>query len=138
PLTSNQRSCRQCTLLTTTGQRTKMRFQIATANVKVLGTVSNAMEDLSLPGALACETDHPLAPPAVTYNKTATLPAGQTAVSVGDELTYTLTATVSETQLTRALVLTDTLGTRLDLDTVTPVAPFTCKGANPLEWTLPA
>src|SRR5690606_16801407 len=46
--------------------------------------------------------------------------------------------TVSESQLVTDLVLTDTLGTGLDLGTVTPVAPFTCNSANPLACTLPA
>src|SRR5690606_3823871 len=82
-----------------------------------------------------CDIETPVEEPSVTYNKTADT-AGP--VSVGDTITYTLTATVSESQLVTDLVLTDTLGTGLDLGTVTPVAPFTCNSANPLACTLPA
>src|SRR5690606_40078432 len=55
-----------------------------------------------------------------------------------DVSNYALTATVTNSKLTADLVLTDTLGTGLDLGTVTPVAPFTCNSANPLVCTLPA
>src|SRR5690606_11230628 len=59
-------------------------------------------------------------------------------VSVGDTITYTLTATVSESQLVTDLVLTSTLGTALELGSRTQLAPVTCNSANPLACTLPA
>src|SRR5690606_6354723 len=82
-----------------------------------------------------CDIEVPVADPSVTYNKTAGAAGTE---RVGDTITYTLTATESESQLVAELVLTDTLGTGLDLGTVTPVAPFTCNSANPLACTLPA
>ncbi|MBC6906291.1 isopeptide-forming domain-containing fimbrial protein, partial [Saccharophagus sp. K07] len=114
-----------------------------TVDVGATDSVSNSVEP-NVGTCDDCKTDHPLAPPAVTYNKTATLPAGQTAVSVGDVITYTLTATVSESQLTSALVLTDTLGTGLTFGAVgtqtstdpANATPFTCTGS--LSCTLPA
>src|SRR5690606_13733725 len=106
----------------------------ATVDADATGSVSNNVVP-STGTCAACSTTHPIAPPSVTYNKTADT-AGP--VSVGDTITYTLTATVSESQLVTDLVLTDTLGTGLDLGTVTPVAPFTCNSANPLACTLPA
>src|SRR5690606_39678603 len=63
-------------------------------------------------------------------------PAGP--VSVGDTITYTLTAAVDDAQQVAALLLSDPLGTGLTLGTVTANAPFTCNAANPLECTLPA
>src|SRR5690606_10165247 len=69
----------------------------------------------------------------VAYNRTADT-AGP--VSVGDTITYTLTATVSESQLVADLVLTDTLGTGLTFGSVTNAGDFTCTGS--LSCTLPA
>src|SRR5690606_27093266 len=79
----------------------------------------------------------PVADPTVTYNKAADT-AGP--VSVGDAITYTLTATVSASQLTTDLVLTDTLGTGLTFGTVTAAGDFTpdTSGAPVLTLTLPA
>src|SRR5690606_37926259 len=107
----------------------------ATVIAAALGTVNNAVVGNQGDCEVDCDIETPVEEPSVTYNKTADT-AGP--ASVGDTITYTLTATVSESQLVTDLVLTDTLGTGLDLGTVTPVAPFTCNSANPLACTLPA
>ncbi len=79
-----------------------------TVDVDATDSVSNSVEP-NVGTCDDCETDHPLAPPAVTYAKTADT-AGP--VSVGDVITYTLTATVTNSQLVTDLVLTDTLAGR--------------------------
>src|SRR5690606_6267744 len=80
-----------------------------------------------------CDKEEPGADPSGSYNKTADT-AGP--VSVGDTITYTLTATVSDSQLVADLVLTDTLGTGLTFGSVTNAGVFTCTGS--LSCTLPA
>src|SRR5690606_11713518 len=102
----------------------------ATVNAAAVGTVNNAVVGNQGDCEVDCDIETPVEEPSVTYNKTADT-AGP--VSVGDTITYTLTATVSESQLVTDLVLTDTLGTGLDLGTVTPVAPFTCDRKSVVE-----
>src|SRR5690606_23117269 len=80
-----------------------------------------------------CDVDVPVTDPSVTYNKSADT-AGP--VSVGDVITYTLTATVTNSQLVTDLVLTDTLGVGLTFGSVTNAGAFTCTGS--LSCTLPA
>src|SRR5690606_6971039 len=82
-------------------------------------------------------TDTPVTAPAVTYAKSAST-AGP--VAVGDTITYTLTATVTNSQLTSDLVLTDTLGTGLTFGSVTAAGAYTANtaGAPVLTFTLPA
>src|SRR5690606_27487880 len=104
-------------------------------NDQAVGTVANAVVGNQGTCDVDCDIEVPVADPSVTYNKTADT-AGP--VSVGDTSSYTLTATVSESQLVAELVLNDAVGTGLALGTVTPVAPFTCNSANPLACTLPA
>src|SRR5690606_37722476 len=94
----------------------------ATVNDQARGQVSNAVVGDQGTCAVDCDIDVPVADPTVTYNKAADT-AGP--VSVGDALTYTLTATVSGSQLTTDLVLTDTLGTGLTFGTVTAAGDFT-------------
>ncbi|WP_142122797.1 isopeptide-forming domain-containing fimbrial protein, partial [Pseudoxanthomonas sp. 3HH-4] len=87
----------------------------------------------------ACTTtiDTPVENPVVTYSKSVVLPSGQTEVSVGDTLAYTVSVTVANAPVTEPLTLTDTLGTGLDLGTVS-AGMFSCSGANPLVCTLSA
>src|SRR5690606_29035855 len=124
-----------CTLPAGTVPGTYTVTYTATVNDQAVGTVANAVVGNQGTCDVDCDIEVPVADPSVTYNKTADT-AGP--VSVGDTITYTLTATVSESQLVADLVLTDTLGTGLDLGTVTPVAPFACPSSNPLACTLPA
>ncbi|WP_334179674.1 OmpA family protein, partial [Pseudoxanthomonas sp.] len=87
----------------------------------------------------ACTTtiDTPVDNPALTYTKSVILPVGQTEVSVGDTLTYTLQVQVSDAATTAPVTLTDTLGTGLTLANVTAGA-FSCGNGNPLVCTLPS
>ncbi|WP_292052345.1 isopeptide-forming domain-containing fimbrial protein [Brevundimonas sp. UBA5866] len=82
-----------------------------------------------------CTIEIPLSDPSVTYTKSANT-AGP--VKVGDTITYTLTAEVTNSQLTQVFTLTDTLGTGLDFGAVTSAGAFTCNATNPLVCTLPA
>ncbi|MEJ2791568.1 MULTISPECIES: isopeptide-forming domain-containing fimbrial protein, partial [unclassified Pseudoxanthomonas] len=95
--------------------------------------------DPGCPAQPRCENGvtTPVLAPVVTYAKTA-IPTGP--VAVGDTITYTLTATVSSSQLTSALVLTDTLGTGLTFGSVTNAGAYTANtaGAPVLTFTLPA
>src|SRR5690606_35937911 len=87
--------------------------------------------------AVDCDIDVPVANGRATCRERADT-AGP--VAVGDANTYTLTATVSASQLTTDLVLTDTLGTGLTFGTVTAAGDFTpdTSGAPVLTFTLPA
>src|SRR5690606_26066936 len=72
--------------------------------------------------------------PAITYSKS----TNATNASVGDVISYTLTARVLHSPTNEILTLTDTLGTGLDFTAVTSAGTFTCNAANPLVCTLPA
>ncbi|WP_093489189.1 OmpA family protein [Pseudoxanthomonas sp. YR558] len=87
----------------------------------------------------ACTTtiDTPVVNPVVTYTKSVALPIGQTEVSTGDTLTYTLNVQVMAATTTSIVTLTDTLGAGLTLATVSG-GSFSCGTANPLVCTLPA
>src|SRR5690606_17589986 len=82
----------------------------------------------------ACGTDTPVESSNVSYSKSADLAQ----VKVGDTISYTLTATVSNAATTGVFTLTDTLGVGLDIGTVTNAGAFTCNAADPLVCTLPA
>ncbi|WP_162312931.1 DUF7507 domain-containing protein [Pseudoxanthomonas yeongjuensis] len=114
-----------------------------TVNTEATGTVDNAVTgasgDTNTPAptcAGTCTTATPVAPPAVTYAKVADT-AGP--VRAGDTITYTLTATVSQSQTTAVTTLTDTLGTGLAFGAVSDAGAYTCSGSgNVLTCTLPA
>ncbi|MCI1058803.1 CshA/CshB family fibrillar adhesin-related protein [Stenotrophomonas maltophilia] len=59
-------------------------------------------------------------------------------VSVGDTISYTVDVTVADGDTRDVVTLTDTLGTGLDLGSVTSAGAFTCGVVNPLVCTLPA
>src|SRR5690606_11611829 len=105
----------ECTLAAGTLPGTYTVAYTATVNAEAVGQVSNAVVGNQGDCEVDCEIDVPVEDPSVTYNKEADT-AGP--VSVGDTITYTLTATVSESQLVTDLVLTDTLGTGLTFGTV--------------------
>ncbi|MEJ2791567.1 MULTISPECIES: isopeptide-forming domain-containing fimbrial protein, partial [unclassified Pseudoxanthomonas] len=133
-----------CTLPAGTLPGTYTVTYTATVNDQASGTVNNAVVgtgDDAPTCAGSCSTETPVTeplPPLVTYAKGAALPADQTEVSVGDTITYTLTATVNNAATTAELVLTDTLGTGLTFGSVTNAGAYTCNSTNPLVCTLPA
>ena len=135
-----------CTLPTGTVPGTYTVTYTATVNDQASGTVDNAVVgtgDDAPTCAGSCSTETPVTeplPPLVTYAKGVTLPADQTEVSVGDTITYTLTATVINAATTADLVLTDTLGTGLTFGAVTNAGAYTANtsGAPVLTFTLPA
>ncbi|WP_443971011.1 DUF6923 family protein [Sphingobium sp. CR28] len=127
-----------CTLPAGTAVGTYSLTYTATVNNQATGSVSNVVVGTGGDNptcAGSCNTDTPLSAPTVTYAKSVTGPAE---VKAGDLLTYTLTATVTNSPTTAILTLTDTLGTGLDLTAVTNAGIFTCNAANPLVCTLPA
>ncbi|WP_434032097.1 isopeptide-forming domain-containing fimbrial protein, partial [[Pseudomonas] boreopolis] len=127
-----------CTLPAGTVPGTYSVSYRATVNAQASGTVTNAVvpsgPDTPTCGT-ACGTTTPVTKPGVGYSKSVST-AGP--VVVGDMLTYTLTAVVSNSKTTDAVTLTDTLGAGLDFGAVTASGAFTCNAANPLVCTLPA
>jgi large repetitive protein len=87
----------------------------ADATVSVGNSVEAAGGDDPVCGT--CETVHPLADPDVSVAKSAD-PVSGTEVSPGQTLTYTLTVTVSDAATTADVVLVDTLGAGLTVDSV--------------------
>ncbi|WP_206212306.1 isopeptide-forming domain-containing fimbrial protein [Wenzhouxiangella sp. XN79A] len=90
------------------------------------------------PECPSCTTDHPVADPAIEVSKSAN-PASGSQVLVGQTITYTLTATISDAATTAPLELSDTLGAGLTFGAVTAAGAFTPNTAgNPLTFTLPS
>src|SRR5690606_16193801 len=109
----------------------------ATVNDQAVGTVANAVVGNQGTCDVDCDIEVPVADPSVSYNKTADT-AGP--VSVGDTITYTLTATVSDSQLVADLVLNGTLGTGLPFGSVANAGDFTCtptRRSSELAGTVP-
>ncbi|WP_407353725.1 isopeptide-forming domain-containing fimbrial protein [Luteimonas sp. R10] len=112
----------------------------ATVDADATGTVGNSVaiaEDGGDPDSActACETEHPIAPPAISTVKSAD-PADGSEVRPGDTITYTLTTTVATSATTTPFRLVDTLGAGLTFGAVTDTGDFACGGT--LECTLPA
>ena len=126
-----------CTLPVGTVPGTYTVTYTATVNAQAVGTVDNAVVGTNATCTTNCGTSTPVTAPAVTYSKSVVLPAGQTEVSAGDTLAYTLSLSITNSRTTAMLTLTDTLGPGLDLGTVT-AGTFTCGNTNPLVCTLPA
>ncbi|WP_313916673.1 isopeptide-forming domain-containing fimbrial protein, partial [Tahibacter sp.] len=86
------------------------------------------------PDCTSCSTTHPLNP-AITVVKSSN-PASGTAVTPGQTITYTLTATVANGALTAPLVLTDTISANQTFGSVTSAGAYTCTGS--VQCTLPS
>ncbi|WP_187308451.1 isopeptide-forming domain-containing fimbrial protein [Lysobacter antibioticus] len=126
-----------CTLPANTAPGSYPVTYTATINNQATGNVTNMVVPSGPddPSCTTCTTTTPVVPPAVSYTKSAST-AGP--VVVGDVITYTLTATVTNAQTTGVTTLTDTMGSGLDFVAVTSAGAFTCNAANPLVCTLPA
>ncbi|MGK2287196.1 isopeptide-forming domain-containing fimbrial protein [Pedomonas sp. V897] len=121
-----------------TGPGTYSVTYTATVNTTASGTVANVVVGSGADSpscTTSCGTTTSVANPSVTYAKAAST-AGP--VQAGDVITYTLTVTVANAATRNVLTLTDTLGTGLDLDSVTDAGAFTCTVTAPLMCTLPA
>ena len=115
----------------------------ATVNNDATGTVGNSVV-ITGPGGdpdpecPSCATSHPLADPQVSVTKVSA-PISGTQVSVGQTITYTLTAVVTDAALTSNLNLSDTLDADLSFGSVTNAGVFSANTAgNPLVFTLPS
>jgi fimbrial isopeptide formation D2 family protein/uncharacterized repeat protein (TIGR01451 family) len=111
-----------CSLPSGTAQGTYVLTYTATVDPDASGTLNNAVAITGDggdpdPECLSCTTNHPLADPDVSVAKSAD-PVSGTEVSPGQTLTYTLTVTVSDAATTADVVLVDTLGTGLTVDSV--------------------
>lgn len=127
-----------CTLPAGTAPGTYTVDYTAKVNAQAKGSVSNAV----LGGGTGtntctsnCSTTTPVLAAVVTYRKQSSTVAP---VGVGDAVDYSVEVTVANSQTTDTLVLTDTLGVGLDLQSVTQPGPFTCNASNPLVCSLPA
>lgn len=127
-----------CTLPAGTAPGTYTVDYTAKVNAQAKGSVSNAV----LGGGTgtntctsSCSTTTPVLAAVVTYRKQSSTVAP---VGVGDAVDYSVEVTVANSQTTDTLVLTDTLGVGLDLQSVTQPGPFTCNASNPLVCSLPA
>ncbi|NCT68511.1 MAG: isopeptide-forming domain-containing fimbrial protein [Rhodanobacteraceae bacterium] len=107
----------------------------ANANGSVGNSVAASGGSPTDPACTSCSTTHPVADPRISVAK-ASDPTNGSAVSAGQTITYTLTATVDDAALTSPLVLTDTLSANQTFGSVTSAGAFTCTGA--LQCTLPA
>ncbi|HEY0660913.1 MAG TPA: OmpA family protein [Lysobacter sp.] len=113
----------------------------ATVNDQATGSVTNTVTGTGDPNdpnppscAGDCSTSTSVTASAVTYAKAAST-AGP--VAVGDTIIYTLTTTVTNSQTTGVVTLTDTLGSGLTFGAVANAGAYTCNGVNPLVCTLP-
>jgi fimbrial isopeptide formation D2 family protein/uncharacterized repeat protein (TIGR01451 family) len=107
------------------------------------GTINNVVvpsgggdPDPSCTTVGGCDTDHPLGDPNITASKSSN-PADGTTVIVGQTITYTLSATVSDAATTAPTLLTDTLGAGLTFGTLTAPAVGSCTTGQTVVCRLP-
>ncbi|MFZ1795373.1 MAG: hypothetical protein WAU14_01350, partial [Dokdonella sp.] len=133
----------QCTLPIGTVPGTYTVEYTATVNADASGSVGNNViasgGSPTPPSCTTCSTTHPLSDPSISVSKTSN-PASGASVNAGDTITYTLTAVVTNSALTSALVLTDTLSGDQTFTAVTNAGSFTpnTSGAPVLIFTLPS
>ncbi|WP_407353712.1 DUF6923 family protein [Luteimonas sp. R10] len=105
-----------CTVPTDSPIGTYTFTYTATVDADAETEVSNEVVPTNGVCETSCTTVNPV-DPTIRTNKSVDVGSG-TAVSVGDVLTYTLTATVANAPTTEPEVMTDTLGTGLTVGTV--------------------
>ncbi|WP_395791875.1 hypothetical protein [Aquimonas sp.] len=133
-----------CTIASGLAVSTTVNFVIpVTPTAAAIPSVQNTASvsgggDPGCPAAARCNSTitTPVGGPNVALAKTANLASGSLVV-VGNTITYTLQATVSDAPLTAAFQLTDTLGAGLLRGAVT-AGPFTCGAGEPLVCSLPS
>ena len=128
----------QCTLPAGSAVGTHAFNYTATVAANASSTVSNAVSGGNgCTAGASCTTTHPVVLPTVVLGKSAVAP--RTPAQVGDEIDYTLSVVVSDAKTIDPVVLTDTLGSGLELVAGSVNAgAFSCNTANPLVCTLPA
>ncbi|MFD1215695.1 isopeptide-forming domain-containing fimbrial protein [Microbulbifer celer] len=130
-----------CSLPAGTGEGTYTLTYTATVTDDAGDTVNNAAVATGGGGGGPdcigdCSIETPVIRPEVTYSKVAD-PSDM--VSVGEEITYTITVTVEGARLTDDLTLEDTLGPGQDFVAFSgSTDPFTCTSGNAFTCTLPA
>lgn len=110
----------------------------ATVNASATDPVANSVTT-SEGACTDCSTQHPLAISESATSKTAA-PASGSTVTIGQQLSYTLTTVVSNAPLASDLTLSDALDPGLTFGAVTSSAGFTCtgSGSGPVNCVLPA
>lgn len=129
-----------CTLPAGTATGSYALTYTATVDGAAVGSVANNVTPSggggeNPPACGPCSVTHNLPPPVISVTKMAN-PASGTAVTPGQTITYTLTATVSNGALTAPLVLTDTISANQTFGTVTSAGAYTCTGS--VQCTLPS
>ncbi|WP_309085020.1 CshA/CshB family fibrillar adhesin-related protein [Chelativorans sp.] len=115
-----------CTLPAGTPPGTYLVSYAATVDPDAAGTLRNQVTMSGGgdpdPECTTCSTEHPVAPPAISTEKTAD-PASGEDVQRGQSITFTVTTTVATSATTAVFQLTDTVGDGLTLGTLTSTDP---------------
>lgn len=137
-LTCTQTNPLQCTLPARTPPGEYNVFYQAKVNAKANGSVSNQVSGEGGTGPkcdASCSTSTKVNPPSIRYAKQAD---HQGTVAVGDLLSYSLIAEVSQAQTTSDLILTDQLGEGLRFEQFVDAKAMRCSGTQPVQCILPA